>query len=601
MAVSTDEELRELVKGRTVLSEFLNTVDEVGSQVAVRWLEGDDLVGWTFDEIAAQAARVAQGLKDLGVKPGDFVVMMLRNIAEFHVADLAVLATGATPVSIYNSSSPEQISYIVNHCGATAAIAEDDGFLERFLNPAATPTPSLASVVIVKPTESTAEQAVRWSDLLASEPLDLRDAAAALSPSDIATVIYTSGTTGSPKGVVLDHENICWTVESLRETVGTIRPGWKTISYLPMAHVAERAVSHYGGMMLRMEVTCCPDMNSIAAYAGKVRPNMLFGVPRVFEKIHAGITAVLAADPDKATKVAEAVEAAIPLREKMTWGTATEEDIATYEFLDAVAFSTIRELLGMDELELMVSGAAPLNPDLFSWFRAIGIPLSEIYGMSESCGPITFSPHKPLVGTVGTPCAGVSIKLDPDGEVLFSGGNVFKRYLNDEANTVETIDADGWVHTGDIGEIDEHGYLRIVDRKKELIITAGGKNISPSNLENALKSIPVIGQAFAVGDGRPFVAAIVVLDHANADLWAAAHGKGHLTIDQLAEDPELLAHVDEEVKHAMTKFNAAERVKKVKVLHEEWMPDTDLMTPTQKLKRRGLRVAFANEIEALYA
>lgn len=601
MAVSTDEELRELVRGRTVLSEFLKTVDETGSSVAVRWLEGEDLVGWTYDEIADQAARVARGLQELGVKRGDFVVMMMRNIAEFHVADLAVLAVGATPVSIYNSSSPEQVSYVVNHCGATAAIVEDDGFLERFLDAEASAKPTLRSLAIVKPSDTTSSEAARWGDLLSHDPLDLREAAAALSPSDIATVIYTSGTTGSPKGVVLDHENICWTVESLRETVGIIRPGWKTISYLPMAHVAERAVSHYGGMMLRMQVTCCPDMNSIATYAGKVRPNILFGVPRVFEKIHAGVTAVLAADPEKATKVAEAVEAAIPLREKMTWGTATEEDIATYEFLDAVAFSTIRELLGMDELELMVSGAAPLNPDLFSWFRAIGVPLSEIYGMSESCGPITFSPHKPLVGTVGAPCAGVSVKLDEDGEVLFSGGNVFKRYLHDEANTAETIDPDGWVHTGDIGEIDENGYLRIVDRKKELIITAGGKNISPSNLENALKSIPLIGQAFAVGDDRPFVAALVVLDHDSARLWASAHGKDDLSIEQLAGDPELLAFIDAEVKVAMERFNNAERVKKVKVLHEEWMPDTDLMTPTQKLKRRGLRVTFADEIAELYA
>ena len=350
-----------------------------------------------------------------------------------------------------------------------------------------------------------------------------------------------------------------------------------------------------------MVVTCCPDMNSIAAYAGRVRPNLLFGVPRVFEKIYAGINAVLAADPEKAQQVADAVATSIPIREKMTLGTASQEEIETFEFLDAVAFSTIRELLGMNELELMVSGAAPLNPALFSWFRGIGIPLSEIYGMSESCGPITFTALRPKAGTVGQALPGVSVKLAEDGEVMFRGGNVFKRYLHDEENTAETIGPDGWVHTGDIGEIDDEGYLKIIDRKKELIITAGGKNISPSNLENALKSISVIGQSFAVGDQQPFVAALVVLDADGARAWANASGKAELSLEQLASDVELLAHIDAEVARVMERFNNAERVKKVKVFHEEWLPDTDLMTPTQKLKRRGLRAKFADDIAALYS
>ena len=540
-------------------------------------------------------------LVDLGVQRGDFVVLMMRNIAEFHVADLAVLAAGATPVSIYNSSSPQQVAYLINHCGATAAIVEDDDFLARFLDDEAPAKPSLRTLVSVRPSSGHDANVHDWNQLLESSPLDLGEAAAAISPSDIATVIYTSGTTGNPKGVVLDHENICWTVECLREGVGIIEEGWKTISYLPMAHVAERAVSHYGAISNRMVVTCCPDMNSIAAYAGRVRPNLLFGVPRVFEKIYAGINAVLAADPEKAQQVADAVATSIPIREKMTLGTASQEEIETFEFLDAVAFSTIRELLGMNELELMVSGAAPLNPALFSWFRGIGIPLSEIYGMSESCGPITFTALRPKAGTVGQALPGVSVKLAEDGEVMFRGGNVFKRYLHDEENTAETIGPDGWVHTGDIGEIDDEGYLKIIDRKKELIITAGGKNISPSNLENALKSISVIGQSFAVGDQQPFVAALVVLDADGARAWANASGKAELSLEQLASDVELLAHIDAEVARVMERFNNAERVKKVKVFHEEWLPDTDLMTPTQKLKRRGLRAKFADDIAALYS
>ena len=600
MATSTDEQLRDLVKGQTVVTEFLKTVEAHGSDRALRWMEGDEWREMSFAELADQAARVAGGLADLGVGHGDRVVLMMRNIHEFHVADLAVLLCGATPISIYNSSSPDQIAYLVGHCEAAVGIVEDAGFLARFTE-VADQLPDLKTLVLVKPSADVDVDVTAWSDLLAHEPVDLAEAATIAQPEDLATIIYTSGTTGNPKGVMLDHFNLCWTLACLREAFETDTfAGQKVVSYLPMAHIAERATSHYGLAMNGYEVSCCPDPSLIATYAREVKPNIMFGVPRVWEKIYSGVTGALAADEEKKRQVDEAVATAIPIIDKITWGTATPEEIETYEFLDAVAFSTIRQLIGLDELDLAVTGAAPITPELLQWFRAIGVPLAEIYGMSESSGPISFAARKPKPGSVGPAIPGLTLALADDGEVICKGGNVFRGYLNDPGKTDEALDDDGWLHTGDIGEIDDDGYLRIVDRKKELIITAGGKNISPANLEAALKTIPLVGQAAAVGDNRPFVAALVVLDPEVAPVWAAQHGLEGKTLDELAEEPAVIDEINAGLVEAMSRFNNAERVKRVKVLGEEWLPDSELMTPTSKLKRRGIHTRFADEIEAFY-
>lgn len=295
----------------------------------------------------------------------------------------------------------------------------------------------------------------------------------------------------------------------------------------------------------------------------------------------------------------EAIEAAAPIAEKMTWGEASEEEIETYNFLDAVAFSTVRELVGLDQLDSAITGAAPIPAEMLSWFRTIGVPLSEIYGLSETSGPMTWAPYKVKAGSVGHACPGVEVRLASDGEVQCRGGNVFRGYLNQPEKTAEVMDGE-WFCSGDIGEIDDDGYLKIVDRKKELIITAGGKNLSPSNLEAALKMIPLVGQAMAIGDQRPFVSALVVLDPDAAGIWAAAHDCSHLSMTELAEHSDLVAEVEAALPGAMKEFNNAEKVKKIRILGEEWMPDTDLLTPTSKLKRRGIVTRFAVEIEELY-
>jgi long-chain acyl-CoA synthetase len=575
-------------EGRTVVSMFLETVALTPDQVALRWKDGESWGELTWAEYAERARRVAGGLLAAGLGEGDRVVLLLRNRPEFHVADLGVLLAGGTPISIYNSSSAEQIAYLAGHAKARMAITEP-GFAAEL---AAADVPSLEHVHVVGEPS--------WAALLAAEPVDLVEAAARSHPDGLATVIYTSGTTGPPKGVQITNRNVVWTVESYRAVAGDVRD-LRQVSYLPMAHIAERMNSHYLGVACGFEVTTCPDTAEIAAYCAAVRPESIFGVPRVWEKMQAAVQAALAADPDKARQFQEGVDTALPLQLARRTRELTAEEQATLDFLDAVAFKQVRELLGLDAVQFAVSGAAPISVETLEWFVAIGIPFSEIYGMSENTGPLTWDPWQIRPGTVGRAMAGVEVRLADDGEVIARGGLIFPGYLDDPAKTAEALDADGWLHTGDIGVFDADGYLRIVDRKKELIITAGGKNISPANLELALRSIPLVGQAAAIGDQRKFVSALLTLDPDVARAWAAAHGRPDATLEELAADPELVAEVRAGIDEAMADFNHAEQVKRFTLLPHEWLPDSAELTPTQKLKRRGIHARYAAEIEAMYA
>jgi long-chain acyl-CoA synthetase len=596
-------DLDERVAGRTIPTEFLRTSATRSSEVALQWMEGDSFARLTFGELADRVARAAAGLRSLGVGPGDRVVLMMRNIPDFHWVDLAVTFLGATPLSIYNSSSPEQVQYLVDHCGAKVAIVEDEGFLERFLKVRES-LPSIESIVVLDAPDPMPDDAHAGSILSDGEPLDLEDLVHISQPDDLATIIYTSGTTGNPKGVMLSHYNLVWTGESQLESFGWPRDemaGKRLVSYLPMAHIAERMVTHYGMILFGYQVTTCPDPSQIATYAREVHPNIIFGVPRVWEKVYAGVQGALALDPEKKAQFDEAIEAASPIREKITWGTANDDELATYQFLDDVAFSTVRGLIGLDECDLAVTGAAPITAEMITWFRTIGVPLAEVYGLSETTGPMTFAAFDVKVGSVGPATPGCDVRIAEDGEVICKGGNVFVGYLNDPEKTAEVLDSDGWFHSGDIGEMDDDGYVTIVDRKKELIITAGGKNVSPANLEAALKTIPLVAQAAAIGDNRPFVSALVVLDPEIAPVWASQRGIGGLSLEELAVDETVIAEVEAGLDAAMASFNHAERVKRIRVLGEEWLPDSDVLTPTSKLKRRGIHARYAVEIEGLYS
>jgi len=599
----TSDEITAAVAGHTVATRFRDTVRAHPDQVALRWKDGDGWGEWTWREYAERSCRVAAALSELGVVQGERVVLMMRNRPEFHVADVAALLLGATPVSIYNSSAPEQVQYLVSHCGAVAAIVEDVDFLERILK-VRDELPTLEHIAIIDDDGRAPDDVLPWAELLAPDPLDLDRAAEIARPDDLATIIYTSGTTGPPKGVMLDHANVVWTVESLLRCWTDDDPDprlSRLVSYLPMAHIAERMVSHYQGLVAGFEVTTCPEASQIGPYLTEVRPEIFFAVPRVWEKLHAGVLALARANPDQQA----ALDAAIPVGERAAECRARGEElpadlVSELERVQPV-LDLVRSLLGLDQVKSAISGAAPIPQEALRFFRALGVEMSEIYGLSETSGPMTWTPFRVRVGTVGPPIPGVSVRLDDDGEVLAHGGNIFRGYLNDPERTSEALDDDGWLHSGDIGEFDDAGYLRIVDRKKELIITAGGKNISPANLESALKAFPLIGQVCVIGDNRPFVSALVVLDPEVAPPWAANHGVEGKSLRELAEDPIVLAEVQQNVDDANKRFARVEQIKRFVLLGDEWLPDSEELTPTMKLKRRGVHTKYAEQIESMYA
>jgi long-chain acyl-CoA synthetase len=598
-------DLDAVVAGKTVPSLFVDQVTARPDAVALRWRPAGSetaTASMTWAEYADQACRVAAGLQALGVRPGQRVVLMMRNRPEFHPADVGVLLAGATPISIYNSSSPEQIEYLVNHSEAVAAIVGDVGMLERFLKVRSELSTVQTLVLVDDPDGLAPGDVVPFADLLGAAPVDLEEAAGRVRPDDLATLIYTSGTTGPPKGVMISHYNLCWIAESMTRATGEPIAGWRQVSFLPMAHIAERLVTHLFHIGEGTEVTTCPDPAELASYLREVRPEHFLGVPRVWEKLYAGITAAVSADPEKQAGFERALEVGRKAAAVRVTGAPLPADLAAaWEQVDAAAFANIRKMVGLDQMRIALTGAAPIPRPVLDFFLNIGVPLSEVYGLSECTGPMTWARMPVRPGTVGPPIPGQELKLLHDGEVCCRGGNVFSGYLKDPERTAEMLDDEGWLHSGDIGEIDEAGYVKIVDRKKELIITAGGKNISPANLEAAIKSYPLIGQACAIGDARPYMTALIVLDPDVAPAWAKSQGIEFSSLADLAVHADVRAEVERCVAEANTRFSQVEQIKKIALLPTEWPPDSDELTPTMKLKRRGVVAKYAEEIENLYA
>lgn len=594
-------ELDALVEGRTVGRMFLDTLADRPDAVALRWQADGTWHEWTWRDYAERVARCAAGLRARGVERGSRVVLMTRNRPEFHVADTAALFLGATPISIYNSSSPEQVQYLAHHSGACLGIFEDVGYLERVLK-VRDELPALRELVVIDDPDGLAPSDVaRFAECCEHEPLDLHVEVENARPDDLATVIYTSGTTGPPKGVMLDHANICWTVESYRATIGDVT-GWRAVSYLPMAHIAERMSSHYLGIASGFEITTCPEPSLVAHYLPQVRPQSFFAVPRVWEKLHTALLGAMNADPERAKEGEAALAIGWEVSEHHARGQEPKPELAKKFEAVRPLFDGVRAMIGLDQVQVAVTGAAPIPVEVLRFFRSLGVPLSEIYGLSETSGPMTWEPYRVRVGCVGRAMPGIEVALASDGEVICRGGNVFRGYLNAPDVTAEVLDDDGWFHSGDIGQFDDEGYLRIVDRKKELIVTAGGKNISPANIEAALKAGPLIGQACVIGDNRPYIAALLVLDPDIAPGWAASHGiDGAHDLAQLASHPDVLAEIEREVAEANARFSRVEQVKRWALLGNEWMPDSEELTPTMKLKRRGVLAKYADEIAALYS
>jgi long-chain acyl-CoA synthetase len=586
------------VDAATIAEAFRLTAGQRADQVAVRTKGG--AVSWTWGELRERVDRLAGSLSALGLRKGDTIALMLGNRPEFHQADLAAMMVGATPFSIYMTYAPNQIEYVIQDAGATIIITEAE-FLDNVLEARKT-LPGLAHVICVDG-EDLPEGVTHLRDLAEAE-FDVEASVASIAPEDVLTLIYTSGTTGPPKGVELAHRNLLAAVAGI-ENIVDFPDGSRVISWLPNAHIAERAAHHYLPIVFGFQVTCCPNPREIIAFLPEVRPHWFFAVPRIWEKLKSGLEAMIAGqEPEQQAASRAAVAAGL---EKVRLEQAGEEVPAELAervaAADAAMFSGLRAMLGLDQVAAINVGAAPTPVEVLEFFHAIGLPLGELWGMSETCGGGTVNPPERVkIGTVGPAIPGVELKLADDGELLIRSDIVMLGYRGLPDKTAEAIDVDGWLHTGDIAQIDEDGYVKIVDRKKEIIINAAGKNMSPANIEATIKSSsPLIGNAVCIGDAKPYNTALIVLDADFAPAWAAQNGLEGATLESLAHDERVRAAVQAGVDAGNAKLARVEQIKKFVIVEGDWLPGGDELTPTMKLKRKPIAAKYEGDIAELYA
>ena len=589
------ETMDRALAAQTLCEAFEITAAANGEKVALRVAGKPGAITW--DAYAQRARRVAAGLAALGGRRGDTVGVMLVNRPEFHVIDAGAMLLGAVPFSIYNTSGREQIEYLLADA-ANRVLVIERAFEERL---AAVRAPTLEHTVVIDAAD--AALSLEQLEALGARAFDVDAAARAVAPDDLLTLIYTSGTTGPPKGVQLTHANMLCSMRGYRRTIPEMGHG-RTASYLPMAHVLARWLDHYHPMWAGGEVSCVADPRAVIAALPTVRPTRFIAVPRVWEKLKAGLEAAMAGEPDPQRREATrwALDVGLRVVRARQSGNEPDEQLAReHAKAEQLVLARIRGRLGLDELDLAGVGAAPTPLEVLEFFHALGIPVVEGWAMSETAAGGTInSTSAPRLGTVGRPLPGVEIRLGEDREVLVRGDNVMAGYRNQPDKTAEAIDAEGWLHTGDIGEIDGDGFLRIVDRKKELIINAAGKNMSPANIEARLKtSSPLIGHAVALGDARPYNVALIVLDPDNIAAFARANGLLEEDV-ALAEHSDVVAEVTAAVTRANEHLSRVEQIKRFTILAEDWPPGGDELTPTMKLKRKPIAAKYAAQIDEMY-
>lgn len=598
------EAIDDVIAGRTLCQAFLDTVERLGDSPAYSDRHGDDGNGWrtlTWTVLRETALDLAAALIARGLEPGDTVAIMASSRIEHVLADLAAVHAGGIPMSIYNTLAPEQVAYVARHRSPAFVILEGADQLARW-ETALRGSPDLPVAVIDGPD---------WTGLInegrafRATHADLVDARwSAVKPDDVLTILYTSGTTGDPKGVVLTHHNILFEAITSVQTGELDGPGI-TISYLPFAHIAERILGMYIPQVQGGHVHLISDPAQLAPTLLEVRPTRFFGVPRVWEKIRTGVTARLAAETDEARKagVAAAMEIGLLWVESTQTGQVTPPALQQqFEEMDAAVLAPLRVALGLDRVEWAGSAAAPMPVDVARFFAGLGLSIYDVYGMTETTGSATSNgPGAFRLGTVGKPQKGVEVRLADDGEILIRGPINTSGYHRAPAPTAELIDPHEWVHTGDIGVIDDDGFLSVVDRKKEMIITSSGKNVAPSNIENYLKESPLIGHAMAIGEGRPYIVAVLTLDGDIAPLIAQKLGIDDTDIAPLSRNPQIRRLVQQAVDAANARLSNPEQVKTFELLADEWTAESEELTPTLKLKRRIVDTKYQDVIARLYS
>ena len=581
----------------TMCEAFQRTASIDPDAVALR--TPGDTQTMTWREYAAQVRKVAAGLAGLGVRRGDTVSLMMGNRIEFYPLEVGAQHVGATSFSVYNTLPAEQLTYLFGNAGTKVAICEEQ-YVDRIRASGA----AIEHIVCI---DGSPAGTISVDDLYAAAPadFDFESTWRAVQPDDVVTLIYTSGTTGNPKGVEMTHTNLLFEGYGLDAVLG-IQFGDRITSFLPSAHIADRMTALYGQEMFGTQITVVSDGRAIAAALPDVRPTIWGAVPRVWEKLKAGIEFAVSHEEDDAKR--QAMEWAMSVAAKrsaalLTGEPMSDEVAAEWAKADELVLSQLRGRLGFGELRWALSGAAPIPKETLAFYSGIGIPLAELWGMSElSCAATVIHPREARLGAVGKLLPGLEGKIADDGEYLVRGPLVMKGYRKEPAKTAEAIDEYGWLHTGDICEVDADGYVRIVDRKKELIINAAGKNMSPANIENTiLAACDMVGVMIAIGDGRPYNTALLVFDADSVGPYAAQHGLSDASPEALAADPEVVARIAAGVAAGNAKLSRVEQIKRFRILPALWEPGGDEITLTMKLKRKPIMTKYAGEIEQLYS
>ena len=601
-----------VMEGETIPALFWNAVAKRGPTIWMRQKHLGLWRSWTWNQTADAVREIAGGLMSLGFAPGECASILGNTVVEWVCADLAVLSAGGVSNGIYPTDAASQVLYLCEDSSTTILFVEDDEQLDKALEVRAQ-LPRLRKIVVfdmeglrdLNDPAVISLDALRalGRDYLAQHPQAVEQRVAACKPEDLAILVYTSGTTGKPKGAMHLHQGLVYTVRGYNTLVAQDERD-ERMCFLPLCHIAERMGGEYFALYTGAKLNFVENPETIPENVREIAPTVFTAVPRVWEKFYSGVMISL----KEAGKLQQAAYA---------WGIGVGTDIAErvlagkpvsawlkiqFTLAQWMVLNNVRKLIGIHRARFLVTGAAPISPDLVRWYLALGLPMLEVWGMTETCGASTGVPaEKMKPGSIGPAAAFNEVKLDPvTGEILVRGKNVFAGYLNLPEKTAETIDKDGWLHTGDVGMMDADGYYRITDRMKDIIITAGGKNITPSELENDLKFSPYITDAVVVGDKRPYLTVIIMIDQENVEKFAQDADVPFSNYASLTRSHEVQALIQSELDRVNQKFARVEQIKKFFLLDTQLTAEDEELTPTMKLKRKLVEKKYGAQIEAMY-
>jgi long-subunit acyl-CoA synthetase (AMP-forming) len=593
----------------TMLSRIEGWAKASGNEPAIHDRNSDGT--WatsTWGEYWESVRRVGKGLMALGLQPGDCVAIVGANRRDWVICQHGINAARGIPAPLYTTLLPEQMAYIVSNAESKIVICDDETQLNKYLSIAEGDSPiehivTMDDLGSSDPRVITLEALMAKGDAISDAELDAQ--LDAVKMDDVALLIYTSGTTGLPKGAMLTHEGIDLIANAVAEVFPSLmKTKTRSVSYLPLCHAAEQGMTNFAGLIIQGETFYCSDLTQIKDYLVDVHPTIFLAVPRVWEKFEAALRGKLAE--------ATGIKAKLASWARKTELEAFKQEVATgrpvssfsRNLANKLVISKIKEALGLDQLQVALSGAAPISVSTLEFFASIGLPVHEGYGMTETTAFASVQPHgRPKLGTIGRPLPGVQAKIAEDGEIMLKGVNMVKGYHRLPDKTAELYDSDGWMHTGDLGAIDQDGYISITGRKKDLIITAGGKNVAPAEMEGYLQSIPGVGQAVVVGDRQPYLSALIVLDpEALPELEVASQISGLRDIQSAARSEEVKRYIEQEMQEVCNKKVARyQTIKKIKILPTVFSVDGGELTPTLKVKRNIVNEKYAAEIAAFYA